>query len=121
MQETAEDYVEAIYECIESQGVCRIVDLAEKFGVTHVTAIKIVRRIANEGLVLTEPYKPVTLTQQGHDLAIACQQRHHLVESFLQALGVDPATAAVDAEGIEHHLSPATLDRMQAFISHTQE
>ena len=65
MQETAEDYVEAIYELIESTGQCRIVHLAKHFGVTHVTAIKIVRRLVGEGLVSTEPYQPVTLTRKG--------------------------------------------------------
>lgn len=116
VQETAEDYVEAIYEIIADAGSCRIVDLATRFGVAHVTAIKTVRRLASEGLVETRPYRPVTLTQAGCDLARTCRERHRLVHRFLRALGVDETTAAIDTEGIEHHISPTTLDRMQAFI-----
>jgi DtxR family manganese transport transcriptional regulator len=116
MQETAEDYVEAILALTEEHGACRIVKLAERFGVTHVTAIKILRRLVAEELVITEPYKPVQLTKTGRSLALKCRKRHQLVEAFLQKLGVSAAVAAVDAEGIEHHLSPETLRRMQAFV-----
>ena len=34
---------------------------------------------------------------------------------FLRKLGVDEATAQADAEGIEHHVSPATLRAMRRF------
>ena len=94
--------------------------LAERFGVTHVTAIKILRRLVAEALVITEPYKPVQLTAQGRRLALKCRKRHQLVEQFLQKLGVSAAIAAVDAEGIEHHLSPETLKRIRVFVENTK-
>ena len=115
-RETAEDYVEAIAEIVDASGSCRIVDLTQRFGVAHVTAIKIVRRLEGQGLVTTEPYQPVELTTKGRRLARECQKRHQLVHRFLLKLGVDEATAAVDAEGIEHHLSPKTLAQMRAFL-----
>ncbi len=115
--ETAEDYVEAIVELADDGGACRVKHLAEHFGVSHVTVIRIVQRLAGEGLVTTEPYQPVFLTDAGQKLAAESARRHRVVFAFLRKLGVDEATAAVDAEGIEHHLSPATLRRMQAFLS----
>ena len=60
--ELAEDYVEAIAEISSSDRNCRIVDLAKYFGVSHVTVNRMVGRLQNEGLVSTEPYKPVRLT-----------------------------------------------------------
>ena len=112
--ETAEDYGEAIAEVAEARGACRIKDLAERFGVTHVTVIRTVQRLERDGLVRTEPYKPVELTLKGHRLAAACRRRHEIVEWFLLAIGVPPEVAAVDAEGIEHHVSEATLARFEA-------
>ncbi len=88
-------------------------DLARLFGVSHVTAKRIVERLEREGLVRTEPYRPIKLTRQGSSLAKRCRQRHEIVYRFLLAIGVDEATAAIDAEGIEHHVSPATLRRFQ--------
>ena len=115
-QETAEDYVEAIAEIIASKARCRIVDLTDHFGVAHVTVIKIVRRLEGEGLVTTEPYRPVELTAKGRRLAKTCRERHDLVYRFLRELGVSESVAANDAEGVEHHLSRQTLDRIRKFL-----
>jgi DtxR family manganese transport transcriptional regulator len=115
--ETAEDYVEAIVKLADDAGACRVSNLAEHFGVSHVTVIRIVRRLEGEGLVETEPYQPVRLTAAGLRLARAAAERHQIVFQVLRKLGIDAATAAVDAEGIEHHLSPSTLRQMRKFIS----
>ena len=42
-------------------------------------------------------------------------RRHEVVYEFLLSIGVDPATAAIDAEGIEHHVSPQTLKKLKEF------
>ena len=108
--EIAEDYVEAIAEITAEHGASRVVELAMYFGVSHVTGNRTVGRLQNEGLVKTEAYKPVRLTPKGQRLAKRCRNRHEVVYQFLLAIGVDPQTAAIDAEGIEHHVSPLTLD-----------
>jgi DtxR family manganese transport transcriptional regulator len=114
--ETAEDYVEAVAELIDTKSQCRLVDLAKYFGVSHVTANRIVARLAKEGLLQTEPYKPIELTRTGRRLAKSCQERHEIVRSFLIALGLDSATADIDSEGIEHHVSPKTVELFQRFV-----
>ena len=111
--ETAEDYVEAIAEVVESEGACRVKDLAGRFGVSHVTVVRIVKRLEGEGYVATEPYRPIELTAKGKRLARDCRERHEIVYRFLRAIGVDERTAAIDSEGIEHHVSRQTLDRLQ--------
>ena len=111
--ETAEDYVEAVAEILGHQGSCRVTDLARRFGVSHVTVNRIVDRLQKEGLLATKPYQPIELTPKGRRLAAKCRQRHDIVYQFLRAIGVDKETAAIDAEGIEHHVSPATLKRFR--------
>ena len=91
-------------------------DLAERFGVSHVTVVRTVARLEADGLVTTEPYKPIELTTKGRKLARACRERHEVVYRFLLAIGVPPRVAAVDAEGIEHHVSKATLARFRAVV-----
>lgn len=113
--ETAEDYVEAIEEVCARSQQCRVTDLAEHFAVSHVTVSKIVRRLQREGLVETEPYGPIALTEAGVLLARKSRHRHEIVLRFLMALGVGQRVAAIDAEGIEHHVSPETLQAMQRF------
>lgn len=111
--ETAEDYVEAIAATEAQTGKCRVTDLAARFGVSHVTVIRTVARLEEEGLVTTAPYQPIKLTTAGTSLAERSRKRHEIVYQFLLAIGVDQATAALDAEGIEHHVSPATLKKFK--------
>jgi DtxR family manganese transport transcriptional regulator len=111
--ETAEDYVEAIAELIAAEGACRVTDLAGRFGVSHVTVIRIVQRLEREGYVTTEPYQPLGLTSKGRRLAKRCRERHDIVYRFLRTIGLDDRIAAIDSEGIEHHLSPETLTRFR--------
>lgn len=109
--ETAEDYVEAVADILSHQESCRVTDLAKRFAVSHVTVNRIVHRLQKTGLLTTEPYRPIKLTAKGKRLAARCRERHEIVFQFLIAIGVDQSTAAIDAEGIEHHVSPQTLER----------
>ena len=111
--ETAEDYVEAVAEILEERGECRVVDLAERFAVSHVTVSRIIGRLKEKDLVDTERYRPITLTTKGKRLAKASRERHEIVYQFLLSIGVDEATAAIDAEGIEHHVSKSTLEKLR--------
>ena len=115
--ETAEDYVEAVAEFMESSGECRVSMLAKKFSVSHVTASRIVRRLDREGLLEAPPRKPIQLSPEGMALAKRSRARHDLVFSFLRAIGVSNRTAEIDAEGIEHHVSKETLRRMKKFMN----
>jgi DtxR family manganese transport transcriptional regulator len=115
--ETAEDYVEAIAEILTENGQCRVVALARYFGVSHVTVTRIVARLQEEGLVQTEAYRPIELTPKGRRLAKRSRERHETVYQFLLSIVVDPKTAAIDTEGIEHHVSPTTLGRFSSFLA----
>lgn len=114
--ETAEDYVELIADLIEAQGEARVVDLSERFGISHATVNKVIMRLKKEGLVNAQPYRSIFLTKKGKELAQACKQRHIIVYEFLRSLGVSEKTAEMDAEGVEHHVSQETLRAFQKFI-----
>lgn len=114
--ETAEDYVELIAELIQVTGEARVVDLAERLGVAHTTVSKTVYRLAKKGLVTSEPYRSIFLTENGRRLASRVRERHELVARFLRQLGVSQPIAEADAEGIEHHVSPETLAAMDRFV-----
>ncbi|MBA3480425.1 MAG: manganese-binding transcriptional regulator MntR [Pirellulales bacterium] len=109
-QETAEDYVEAIDQLQSDAGKARVVDLARRFDVSHVTVTKVIARLKREGLVTSEPYGPLELTARGRQLAAKSRKRHEVVFEFLRAIGVSEQTAAIDTEGIEHHVSRQTLE-----------
>jgi DtxR family manganese transport transcriptional regulator len=108
-QETAQDYVEMIAELIAATGEARVTDLARRLGVTHVTVNRTVRRLRRDGLVTALPYRSIFLTAAGRKLSTESRRRHEIVSAFLASLGVPAAIAHADAEGMEHHVSKATL------------
>lgn len=111
--EIAEDYVEAIADIIDEQGECRVKDLALLLGVSHVTVVRTIERLVRQELVTTEPYRPISLTPRGRRLAQRARRRHEIVVRFLLAIGVPREQAEIDAEGIEHHVSDATVRAMR--------
>ena len=108
--EVAEDYVEMIAELIAETGEARAVDLAARFGVTSPTVNSIIGRLQRENLVESRPYRSIFLTEQGRALAEESRVRHRIVRDFLVTIGVPDTIAEEDAEGVEHHVSPETLE-----------
>ena len=119
--EMAEDYVELIADLIEHKGEARLVDLAEQLGVTKATVNNTIQRLQRDGFVTSQPYRSIFLTSKGRKVAAASRARHSLVRDFLIALGVDAETADGDAEGIEHHVSDATLEAFRGYLEKTRQ
>jgi DtxR family transcriptional regulator, manganese transport regulator len=114
--ELAEDYVELIADLIEENGEARVVDLAQRLGVSSATVNNTISRLQRDGLVTSKPYRSIFLTGQGQEMAAASRDRHQTVRDFLIALGVNADVAEADAEGIEHHVSDATLSAFRAYL-----
>lgn len=111
-----EDYVEMIGDLISEFGEARITDIAQRMGVTHPTATKAVSRLKREGLAVSRPYRGVFLTESGAELAERVRMRHRTLVDFLVAVGVPAETAELDAEGMEHHVSDATLRAFETYL-----
>lgn len=115
--EMQEDYLELIADLMAATGEARAADLAERFGVTAATVAKTLARLRKAGLIEMQPYRSIFLTAAGAEIAGRSKARHKLVVAFLESLGVPRDTAEQDAEGVEHHLSEATLSAMEAKLS----
>ena len=116
--EIAQDYVEIIAELIAATGEARVIDLARRLGVTHVTVARTIQRLQRDGLVTSLPYRSIFLTGNGRKLSEESRSRHETVVDFLKSLGVPKVVAQSDAEGIEHHVSQETL---KAFVKHLRK
>ena len=109
--------MEAVADIVDEQDTCRVVDLARRFAVSHVTVTKTVSRLKTAGYLDTEPYAPIRLTRKGKRVAQESRRRHRIVYEFLIALGISESVAEVDAEGMEHHVSAETLGRFEEFTN----
>lgn len=112
-----EDCLEKIYEAIERKGYTRVNELAQRLGISPPSVTRLVQKLDDQGLVVYERYRGLTLTSEGRNLGRFLLERHTVLEEFLQILGVaDPQTVYRDVEGIEHHLSPETLACIHSFV-----
>jgi DtxR family Mn-dependent transcriptional regulator len=111
--ETTERYLEAIYY-IEHEGeVPRPGRLAEWLGVSAPTVTVSLQRLARDGLVQIAEDRSVVLTEQGSEAAAAIVRRHRIVERWMtDVLGLDWATADLEAAQITHGMSDIVLDRL---------
>jgi Mn-dependent DtxR family transcriptional regulator len=114
--ESAEDYLERIHELIEDKGYARVADIARSLAIKQASVTRMVQRLDGDGFVRYERYRGLVLTPKGRGVARAIQRRHRVLEEFFELLGVDAATAQRDLEGIEHHLSTASVQRIEALV-----
>jgi Mn-dependent DtxR family transcriptional regulator len=122
--QSAEDYLERIHELIENKGYARVVDIASSLRVKQASVTSMVQKLAEAGYLEYEKYRGLLLTDTGREVARKIQNRHATLSRFFSLFGLDPETQREDIEGIEHHLSPATVeilaDLAQFFEKHPE-
>ena len=113
--ENTEDYLELINDLINNNGEARIVEIANKLNIAQATANKTIKRLQSQGFIDKQPYRSIFLTEKGQKIAVSSKKRHEIVYKFLINLGVSNKIALADSEGIEHHVSKKTLNKMEQF------
>jgi Mn-dependent DtxR family transcriptional regulator len=108
--QSAEDYLERIHELIEEKGYARVVDIASSLDVKQASVTSMVQKLGELGYLNYEKYRGLILTEKGRAVACRIQQRHEMLSRFFSLFGLDEETQRHDIEGIEHHLSPATVE-----------
>ena len=111
-----EDYLEVIYELITQKGYATTVDISDYLNVSSPSVTKMLQRLNESGHVNYERYRGISLTESGVAVAKNMHDRHGILADFLKVNGVDEDTANRDGEGIEHHLHPETLKKLEEFI-----
>jgi Mn-dependent DtxR family transcriptional regulator len=110
-----EDYLEVIYELVEHKGYATTIDISEYLNVSSPSVTYMIQRLNEGGHLNYEKYRGIRLTDKGTLVAKSIRKRHGLLAEFLKIIGVDEDTANKDAEGIEHHLHPKTLEKLKYF------
>ncbi len=108
-----EDYLERILELINVKGYARVVDIATSLRISQASVTNMVQRLDADGLLKYEKYRGLVLTTAGETLARNIARRHELLTEFLQLLNLDKRIIDHDVEGMEHHISPATLHAIE--------
>src|SRR5699024_3946394 len=107
-----EDYIEQIYNLIQSKGYARVSDIDEELLVHPSSVTKMVQKLDKDNFVNYEKYRGFVLTEKGEKVGKKLVFRHELLEEFLEIIGVADENIYDDVEGIEHHLSWNSIDRI---------
>ena len=116
-----EDHIEQIYLLIDNKGYARVSDIAEALSVLPSSVTKMVQKLDKDGYLVYEKYRGLTLTPKGQKLGKRLVQRHELLEQLLRLIGVDEERIYEDVEGIEHHLSWNSIDRIADLVQLLEE
>ena len=113
LHESAEMYLETIYELSQSQSSVRSIDVAESMGYSKPSVSRAVGLLKQGGYLLMDKDGFLTLTESGIEVAQKIYERHTVLSKMLMALGVSKETAAEDACKIEHVISDETFDAIK--------
>ena len=117
LYESAEMYLETIYQLSRERGTVRSVDVAEYMGYSKPSVSRAVGLLKTGGYLVMEKDGTLTLTETGLETAQKVYERHTILSSLLTRLGVSPETAAEDACKMEHVISDETFEAMKRHIS----
>lgn len=114
---THQMYLKVLYRLSRHNPVGRVRDIARELGVTPGTVSNGLSRLEETGLIDRERYGGVQLTAPGEAIARCVTRRFEVLKALLtEVLGVDAGTARADACEMEHAVSPATVNRIEALI-----
>lgn len=111
-----EDYLEAIYNLDQEKGYISVSDISDRLGVKSPTVSSMVAKLAKEGYLVRERYRGMRLTDRGTRVAKSVIRRHETIFELLSMLGLGREVAYEDAEGIEHHLHPVTIQKFERLV-----
>ena len=116
MSESTEMYLKAMVEIGHGDKVA-VGRLAERLGVSNVSANEMVHRLTDQGLVAHIPYKGAELTKVGQTAACNVLRRQRLWECFLyEHLKIEWAKLYELACALEHATAPEVTEALAVFL-----
>lgn len=118
---TVENYVKAIYQLAHDaeDGAVATGQISAALGVLPGTVTSMLKTLDESNLATYTPYEGVRLTPSGRALALRVLRRHRLIEKFLsQTLNLSWDEVHEEAEHMEHAVSDALVDRIDAYLGH---
>lgn len=112
--QAVQDYLKAIHRLGGTDAVVSPVDIATALRVKAPSVTGMLKRLQDAGWISYTPKSGATLTDAGLAEALRVIRRHRLVELFLtQVLKLDWSEVDIEAEALEHAISP----RLEAAIA----
>ncbi len=115
LQESGEMYLETIYVLSRKHNNVRSLDVAEYMGFSKPSVSRAVSLLKKGEYITADKMGFLHLTEKGKSVAETMFERHTLLTTFLEKIGVEKETASKDACKIEHHISKETFLAIKNF------
>ncbi len=118
MTVSVENFIKAIYnQTISHESDTRLSTIASTLKVSNAAATDMARKLAIRNLVNYQKYKPLTLTEEGLELAMNVIRKHRLWETFLhQTLQLSLHEIHEEAEHLEHQTSDFLAEKIDNYL-----
>ena len=113
LQESGEMYLETIYLLSKKDNHVHAINICEELGYSKPSVSRAVGILKKDGYINVDGDSHITLTPMGAAVAEAIYQRHIILSTFIEGLGVDAEVAARDACKIEHVISDETFNAIK--------
>jgi DtxR family Mn-dependent transcriptional regulator len=106
-------YLEMMQRLGESHDATSVSALAKRFKVRLPTAIEILNKLEQRGLVIRKPWRVPKLSSKGERLAESVMHQHRIVELYLSRnLGLNSEKSCTEASKIAHLLDKTVIAKM---------
>ena len=116
VNESAENYLETILILSRKLPVVRSVDIANELGFKKSSVSVAMKNLRTNGYITMDQDGSISLTPKGMEIAQKVYERHTLISSWLEHLGVPPEIAAEDACRMEHVISQESFQALKAHV-----
>lgn len=116
IQESAENYLEAILVLKREKGAVRSIDVAHHLEFSKPSVSRAMSLLRENGYITTDREGWLDLTESGMEIAQRILDRHSLLTDWLIRLGVSPEVADADACRIEHVVSEESFEKLRLHI-----
>lgn len=116
IQESAENYLEAILTIGRQKGEVHAIDIASHLEFSKPSVSIAMKKLREAGHILVDGFGHITLTDSGREIAERIDERHTFLTQWLTSLGVSPAVAAEDACRMEHVVSSESFEAIRRFV-----
>ena len=105
IQESAENYLEAILMIKEHKEIVRSIDIVRVLNFSKPSVSVAMKNLKEAGFVTMDETGRIELTAEGEKIATKIYERHVKVSDWLTSLGVPRDIAEADACRMEHAIS----------------
>ena len=116
VNESSENYLETILVLSKRNPVVRSVDIAEELGFKKSSVSVAMKNLREKNNITVTNEGYIYLTDSGREIAEMIYERHTLLSTWLETLGVDKEIAAQDACKMEHVISKESFDAIKRHI-----